>query len=198
MGVPPAWTRLLRAGDRFAQVLRMLDRMATAEIDPEAGTVAVIGPEGIVQLEAHRTALDLASGSSPRPVAVLPVQDGGRRGQALAKALAKVGQLQDGVVALETDGYQWPDAAVEALNALNAEVVIAVVDAQQPIEATQAWLDAIGQIDAICVDGATETSAPAAALQLGLPVVRLDGIPVDRVTWAALLCAHLEAANPSR
>ena len=28
-------------------------------------------------------------------------------------------------------------------------------------------------------------------LQLGLPVVRLDGIPVDRYTWTAVLCAHL-------
>jgi hypothetical protein len=32
-------------------------------------------------------------------------------------------------------------------------------------------------------------------LQLGLPVVRLDGIPVDRYTWTAVLLAQLGPAQ---
>jgi hypothetical protein len=100
-------------------------------------------------------------------------------------------------VAIETDGYECDESDLETLQALGAAAVIAVVDADRPTDQSQRWLDALGQVDAIAVDNATAVADPASVLQLGLPVVRLDGIPVDRVTWSALLCAQLEAADPA-
>jgi hypothetical protein len=52
-------------------------------------------------------------------------------------------------------------------------------------------------VDALAVEGAAAASDLAAALQLDLPVVRLDGIPVDQVTWSALLCARLGPPEPA-
>ena len=58
-------------------------------------------------------------------------------------------------------------------------------------------LDALGQVDALTVEGTASSDEPAAVLQLGLPVVRLEGIPVDRFTWTAVLCAQLVHGSAS-
>jgi hypothetical protein len=193
LGVPQAWTRRMRAGDRFAAVLRMLERMPDVDIDPDVAVVALVGPRDVVQLEAHRTALDLPLEERPRPVVVVPRDRRSRR-----PAIAKANKLGTVVAAIETDGYECDEAVLEALHALGAGAVIALVDADRPIDESQRWLDALGQVDAIVVDNTAAVGDPASVLQLGLPVVRLDGIPVDRVTWSALLCAQLEAADPAR
>ncbi len=193
LGVPAAWTRRLRGGDRFAAVLRMLERMPDVDIDPESLVVAVVGPAGVVQLEAHRTALDLPLDERPRPVVVVP-RDRRSRGPAIARSH----RLGCCVVAVETDGYDCDDAVVETLQSVGAAAVIALIDAAQPTDASQRWLDALGQVDAITVDNSAASAETAAPLQLGVPVVRLDGIPIDRVTWAAVLCAQLEVADPAR
>ena len=78
---------------------------------------------------------------------------------------------------------------------MRPDAVIVIVDARQRLEDTTRWIETLDRVDAIALDGALEVSDPAAVLQLDLPVVRLDGIPVDRVGWAALLCAQLEARN---
>ena len=190
LGVPPAWTRRLRTGDRFAEVLRMLERMPDSDIDPDATVVAVVGPAGGVQLEAHRTAIDLATDAGPRPVVVVPATVGTERATAVARAL-RSGPV---VLAVESAGDD-AGLVLDTLTTVQAGAVIAVVDAAAPLERTQRWLDALGQVDALVLDGATTVPDPAAVLQLGLPVVRLDGVPVDRVTWTALLCAQLMAAQ---
>jgi hypothetical protein len=190
LGVPAAWTRRLRGGDRFAEVLRMLERMPDSDIDPDATVVAVVGLAGRVQLEAHRTAIDLATDAGPRPVVVVPATVGTERATAVARAL-RSGPV---VLAVESAGDD-AGLVLDTLTTVQAGAVIAVVDAAAPLERTQRWLDALGQVDALVLDGATTVSDPAAVLQLGLPVVRLDGVPVDRVTWAALLCAQLMAAQ---
>jgi hypothetical protein len=190
LGVPVAWTRLLRPGDRFSEVLRMLERMPVDDIDPATTMVAVVGPATSVRLEAHRTALDLAVGDEPRPVVVVPAAVGTDRAAAVARAL-RSGPV---VLAVEVDGDD-PSVVLDTLTTVQAGAVIAVVDAAAPLERTQRWLDALGQVDALVVDGATAVSDPASVLQLGLPVIRLDGIGVDRVTWTALLCAQIVAAE---
>jgi hypothetical protein len=193
LGVPSAWTRRLRGGDRFSAVLRMLDRMPDAELDADLPVVAVVGPAGTVQWEAHRAALDLAAEDRPRPVVLVPRDQHGR-----GVAIARSHRLGVCVAAVETDGYGGDPGLTETLQAVAAEAVIAIVDARAPIEASQTWLDALGQVDAIVVVNAAETTEIAAPLQLGVPVIRLDGVPVDRVTWTAVLCARLEAARPAR
>jgi hypothetical protein len=198
LGVPIAWTRQLRPGDRFGAVLRMLERMPEVDIDPATRVVAVVGPAASVSLEAHRTALDLPLTldgiATPRPVVRIPAAAGADRAAALAEARL----LGDVVVAVETDGAQQVPAAVEALQSIGAGAVIAVVAAADGVERAQGWLDALGQVDALAVEGTTGAVEPAAMLQLGLPVVRLDGIPVDHYTWTAVLCAHLGARVPLR
>jgi hypothetical protein len=103
--------------------------------------------------------------------------------------------MQDVVVAVEADSSAELSTALETLQSVRAGAVLVVVDAGAPLERTRHWLDALGQVDALAVTGAGSVPEPAAVLQLGLPVVRLDGIPLDRATWAALLCAQLTAAS---
>ena len=200
LGVPTAWTRQLRPGDRFTAVLRMLSRMPEVDIDPATRIVAVVGPASSVLLEAHRTALDLptetADGPVPRPVVLVPAAAGAERAAALAEARL----IGDVVVAIEADDTAdgtGAQRAVEALHTAGAGAVIAIVAADAPLERAQAFLDALGQVDALAVEGTGTSSEPAAVLQLGLPVVRLDGIPIDRYTWTAVLLAQLGPA-PAR
>jgi hypothetical protein len=191
-GVPAAWTRRLRSGDRFGEVLRMLERMPDPDISPDALVIAVVGPAESVRLEAHRAAVDLAVGDLPRPVVVVPARVGTERAGAIARAL-RSGPV---VLAVETDG-QDSGLVLDTLTTVQAGAVIAMVDAATPLERTQRWLDALGQVDALALEGGSDVPDPAAVLQLGLPVIRFDGIPVDRVTWTALLCAQLLAAEPA-
>ncbi|HEY6798013.1 MAG TPA: hypothetical protein VI248_25335 [Kineosporiaceae bacterium] len=189
-GVPAAWTRRFRSGDRFTEVLRMLEHMPDPDIAPDAPVVAVVGPGESVRLEAHRTAVDLAVGGQPRPVVVVPAEIGTERASAITRAL-RSGPV---VLAVETDRRD-AGLVLDTLTTVRATAVIAVVDAAEPLPATQRWLDALGQVDALALEGGAEMPAPASALQLGVPVIRFDGIPVDRVTWTALLCARLVLAE---
>ena len=192
LGVPAAWTRQLRPGDRFTAVLRMLNRMPEVDVDPATRIVAVVGPASSVLLEAHRTALDLltetADGLVPRPVVLVPAAAGAERATALAEARL----IGDVVVAIEADDTaSGAERAVEALHTVGAGAVIAIVAADAGLERAQPFLDALGQVDALAVEGTSASTEPAAVLQLGLPVVRLDGIPIDRYTWTAVLLAQL-------
>ncbi len=85
----------------------------------------------------------------------------------------------------------------ESVTAVGAGAVIVQLDATSTLEEAQTGLDALGPVDAIAVERVTESAAPMQLLQLGVPITRLDGIPIDRMTWTALLCAQLEAANPA-
>ncbi len=191
LGIPTSWIRRYRGGDRFAGVMRMLDRLPVLDIDPDTRIVAVVGPAALVTLEAHRTALDLPVGDRPRTVVVVPPG----KGQSRRTVVARVQKLDAGVVAIATDGYDDVEAVLDTLQAVGAGAVVAVVEAGRDFEATQAWLEALEDVDALVVEGAAAVSDPAAVLRLDLPVVRLDGIPVDRVTWSALLCARLVTAT---
>jgi hypothetical protein len=188
LGVPTAWTRRFKGGDRFAGVIRMLDRLPTLDLDPDTRIVAVVGPASSVTMEAHRTALDLATDDRPRAVVVVPA----RQGQARRSAVARAQRLAGGVVAIATESYDDVESVLDTLQAVGAGAVIAVVEAGRDLGATQAWLEALDDVAALAIHGAGAVSDPAAVLQLDLPVVRLDGIPIDRVTWTALLCARLD------
>jgi hypothetical protein len=193
LGIPAAWTRQLRGGDRFASVLHMLERMPDVDADPDAAVVAVVGPPGVALLEAHRTAVELAVGNSPRPVIAVPTTAiGGSKGSAIALV-----HQEPCVVAVEIPRNGSSTELREVLQAVDAKVVVACVDGGEPVERTQNWIDSLDQVDAVVVNGTTGAREPMCVLQLGLPVVRLDGIPLDRVTWAALLCARLEAMEPA-
>ena len=89
------------------------------------------------------------------------------------------------------DGYGLP--CVRRGSSRPRDVVIAVVDAHRSIEDTTRWIEALDTVDAVALEAALDVSDPAAVLQLELPVIRLDGIAIDRIGWAAVLCAQLTA-----
>ena len=66
IGVPPAWIRRLRGGDRYADVWQALEMLPEVDIDAQTPVVGVVGPAESVRLEAHRTAVDLAIDDAPR------------------------------------------------------------------------------------------------------------------------------------
>jgi hypothetical protein len=177
----------MTGGDRFNAVFGVLAELPEPAIDPHAPVVAVVGAHGIAELEAHRTALDLPVGARPRAVVTVPVGSPEERRAAIAAAR----HIRPLVVAVETHDYDDPEAAAEVLASVQADVVIAIVDATRPVHESGAWLHHFERVDAIAVDGALEVTTPAAVLALEVPVVRIDGIPIDRFGWAALLCAHL-------
>ena len=172
-------------------MLRVLERVPDAVIDPDAAVVAVVGPPGVVELEAHRTAVDLHAAGLPRPVVTVPTRNGEERRRAVTAA----GRTRPLVVAVPTEGYQDAAGVRRALKSAKADVVIAVVDAHRPIEETTGWIESLEGVDVVAVEGALEVSDPASVLQLELPVIRLDGIAMDRIGWAAVLCAQLSAAD---
>ncbi len=195
-GLPAAWARRLRSGDTFSAVLAVLARMPEAQIDPDAEVVVVTGHPQTVLLEAHRIAVDLADGRRPRPVVVVPETDGPQREAALRLA-RRPGRVVVAVEAARPDG---PAAARarEVLGEVRPGVVVCALEASDGLAAHKQWVQDLGRVDAVTVEGATGGPAPAASLQLGVPVVRLDGVPLDRYTWTALLCAQLLAGREQR
>jgi hypothetical protein len=161
--------------------------MPEPEIDPHAPVVAVVGSGSVAELEAHRTALDLPVGARPRAVVTVPAHGVEERRAAIAAAR----NIRPVVIAVETEGYGNPTAAARVLHSVQADVVIAIVDALRPMGEAAGWLDHFDRVDAVALDGALDVATPAAVMQLGRPVVRIDGIPIDRFGWTALLCAHL-------
>jgi hypothetical protein len=99
------------------------------------------------------------------------------------------------VISVPIEGYDDPDGLRKVLTSIKAEAVIVVVDASRPLAEITAWVQALEQVDAIALDGALDAGSPAAVLGLDVPVIRVDGIAVDRIGWAALLCAQLAAMD---
>ncbi|HET7488840.1 MAG TPA: hypothetical protein VFJ85_13005 [Acidimicrobiales bacterium] len=92
------------------------------------------------------------------------------------------------VVAVEApvDGIhtEW---AREMLTALEPNLTWGVVHAGHKTEDMAWWIDRIGGVDALAVEGTRRTVTPAGVLALGLPVGLLDGEPASPEGWAALL-----------
>ena len=189
LGLPAAWTRGLRPGDRFTAVLRMLERMPEVDFDPATRVVAVVGPAASATLEAHRTALDLpvVDGTLvPRSVVRLPAASGAERASALAEARFPATSSSPSrrtaprrcrppsrhcrPWARAPSSPSSPPAAVSSTRRTGS-----TPSARSTRSSSRARSPA---------------PSPPRSLQLGLPVVRLDGVAVDRHTWTALLCAQ--------
>jgi hypothetical protein len=193
LGVPSSLTRRLRSGDRFDAVFALCRAIPELDVDADAPIVAIVGPSGPSCFEAHRVAIDLATGSAPRPILTLPEQTSSHRETVLEASR----RLEHAVVVIATPDpgsgdTEQPDTKAD-LRAVRAQIVVAVVDARRPVEETRAWLTALGRVDALAVEHAADVEDPARVLELGLPVVRLDGVSLDSLGWTALLCARLSA-----
>jgi hypothetical protein len=195
LGVPAAWTGQLGAGDRFASIVTMLERLPASRIPEDAAVIAVVGPPDVVELEAQRTTLDLPAGGRPRAVSLVP---GGATRVDRRAALARNKRIRPVVISVPIEDYTDPDGTRTILSNIKAEAVIVVVDASRPLAEVSTWIGALEAVDAIALIGALDAEAPAAVLGLDVPVIRVDGIAVDPIGWAALLCAHLAAADAAR
>ena len=95
--------------------------------------------------------------------------------------------------------------AVEAVPGRSGEWARRVIDALEPtmvwgaVEATRKpedlfeWAEELGGFDALGVTDLGGTVSPAAVLQCGIPVGRLEGQPATPLLWAALLAPRLAA-----
>src|SRR6185503_10588954 len=162
-GLPADWAAQFTGGDRFTAVFHVLERMPDPEIDPHAPVVAVVGSGSVAELEAHRTALDLPVGTRPRAVVTVPVHGVEERRAAIAAAR----NIRPVVIAVETEGYSNPAAASRVLHSVQADVVIAIVDALRPMNEAAGWLTHFDRVDAVALDGALDVATPAAVMQLG-------------------------------
>ena len=135
--------------------------------------------------------MDFHTEHRPRPVVLVPGTTGPERSAALAGAR----KTRPVVVAIERAGLDDVVSVRRALRSAQPDLVIALIDARDRLEDITRWIESFDRVDAIALDCALEVADPAAALHLDLPVIRMDGIPVDRFGWAALLCAQLETLD---
>ena len=72
-------------------------------------------------------------------------------------------------------------------------MVWGAVEATRKPEDLFEWAEQLGGFDALGVTDLDATVSPAAVLQCGIPVGRIDGKPATPVLWAALLAPRLAA-----
>ncbi|MCU1428221.1 MAG: hypothetical protein JWL83_2221 [Actinomycetia bacterium] len=81
--------------------------------------------------------------------------------------------------------------AREILDQLEPTLAWSVINAGWKSEDVRDWIERLGGIDAIALNHLGETVSPAAALELGVPIGRLDGRPATAIAWAELLTGRL-------
>lgn len=91
----------------------------------------------------------------------------------------------------EADGAQW---AAEITRALGASAVWAVVDATRKSRDLARHVRELGDVVAMAVHGAAASADPTTVLELGLPIVAVDGKRMSSTGSAATALADLVAA----
>jgi hypothetical protein len=82
--------------------------------------------------------------------------------------------------------------ATHVIAALRPTGVWGVVDSTWKTEDVDAWIRAIGGVDALALENLTATVSPADALGLGIPVARLEGQPASAARWVATIMDRIE------
>ena len=102
------------------------------------------------------------------------------------------------VVVVGTDAVADPAGdpwLASVARSLGADQVVACVDATRKVSDLARWLGGLERVGlpvgALDVHHVGSTGDPAAVLDLGVPVVALDGARADAATWAALLVGRL-------
>jgi hypothetical protein len=85
---------------------------------------------------------------------------------------------------------QWARSIIDALE---PTMVWAAVEATRKPEDLIEWSEELGGFDALAVSDVEDTVSPAAVLQCGIPVGRVDGRPATPLLWASLLAPRLAA-----
>ena len=153
------------------------------------GILAVVGPSAVAQDAARSIARDL---DLPRSAVV--VVDPARDDDAERKATAWRRRGRTTVVVVEAPLSAGAAAHARAyLRALAPDATWAAVEATRKPRDVGAWTRAVGGVDALALTGVDETSDPAAVLELGIPVGRLEGRRATAAAWAALLADRVAA-----
>lgn len=170
--------------------------VAVVGAQDDADTVALLLAE---RLRVDRSAVVATGSRRSRP--------GGRGGLARATGADELAAWREraalaahpGIVALAV-GPEPADRADAAalLRAAGADQVWAVVDARTKTVDAATWMVQVGGdvgVDAVAVRGLFDTAQPGTVLDLGVPVVWVDGVPATTVAWAAALGQALGPAS---
>ena len=95
------------------------------------------------------------------------------------------------VVAVEAPPGRSGQWAREIIDALEPTTVWAAIDATRKPEDLLEWSEELGGLDALSVTNLEDTVSPAAVLQCGIPVGRLDGCAATAPEWASVLAPRL-------
>jgi hypothetical protein len=182
-----------------AMVIAMLHSLHLPQAAPlpnEAGQVTVIVGERKPATElAYELAAELGIRRAEVRIADPSLEP--RRGRLVTPAEARTDAAsakKPRVVALTGDAGS-PDLGwtFDMVAALEPAALWGVVTADKKCEDVAAWSSRLGGIDALALHGLDRTVTPAALLQLGIPVARLEGQPATTELWASVLTARLAA-----
>jgi hypothetical protein len=87
------------------------------------------------------------------------------------------------------DALPW---AREILDQLEPTIAWSIVNAGWKPEDVRDWIERLGGVDAIALAHLDQTVSPAAILDLGIPIGRLDGRPATPIAWAELLLSRMQ------
>lgn len=194
---PPAGT------DPSAWLVELLsDLPAPARLPQGSGSVIVVAGD-------RESALDLA-GQLVADLGLDPggllVASAGYRGRAIpvdrrltgveAAAEARSSwrrRTRPTVVAVDAPLGRSGEWARRVIDALEPTMVWGAVEATRKPEDLLDWSERLGGFDALGVTDLEGTVSPAAVLQCGIPVGRLEGRPATPLRWASLLAPRLGA-----
>lgn len=83
------------------------------------------------------------------------------------------------------------DWARSMLDNLEPTQTWGIVNAAWKIEDVDSWSDRLGGFDVLALEHLSDTVSPASAIQLDLPIARLDGRPATPLRWAELLTERI-------
>ena len=207
LGLPEDITRAAAASpappgtDPSAWLLNLLQSVPAAERLPQApGSVIVVagGRDAALRL-ARQMANELGLDSDG-----LLIASPGYRGRAIPahRRLAGVDRAADArsswrrrprptIVAVEAAPGRSGEWARRVIDALEPTMVWGAVEATRKPDDVFEWAEQLGGFDALGVTDLDGTVSPAAVLQCGIPVGRLDGQPATPLQWTAALAPRL-------
>ena len=97
------------------------------------------------------------------------------------------------VVAVDAPMGRTSEWTRRVIDALQPTMVWGAADAARKPEDVFEWAEQLGGFDALGVGNLDGTVSPAAVLQCGIPVGRLEGRPATPLLWASLLGPRLVA-----
>lgn len=87
-----------------------------------------------------------------------------------------------------TTSSQW---ARSMLDRLEPTQTWGIVNAAWKPEDVEAWSERLGGFDVLALEHVADTVSPAAAIQVDIPIARIDGMPATPLRWAEILTERL-------